>query len=99
MDQKFLDEVTKVLSEYALKKFPIKALEVKGPIREGQSYRWKIISTRFKDVTVLIKTQHSLFSRGSVVIEVYGVSEKRKLNPTVQDLKDFLENAQLLPLT
>jgi len=56
--------ITKILTDFALTKFPVEALEVKGPIKEGTNYRWRIASTRFKEVVVVLKTKKPLF-RGS----------------------------------
>jgi len=98
MDKGTVDEITRILTEYALTKFSAKALEVKGPVQEGGSYRWRILSTRYKVVTVLLKTKKLPFTKPSLAaIEVYGTTEKRKLKPTVQDLQDFLEKAELIP--
>jgi hypothetical protein len=98
MPQETLDEITKVLSEFALKKFSIKALEVRGPVQEGSRYRWRIISTRYKEVTVLLKTKKPLFSKSTMsAIEVYGFKEQKLLQPTVEGLRDSLERAELVP--
>jgi hypothetical protein len=96
MENGMLDEITKTLTEFALTKFPVKALEVKGPVREGSSYRWRIVSTRYKDVTVLLRVKKPLFQKPSPqAIEVYGSTEKRVLKPT---LHDFFEKAELVPV-
>ncbi len=60
MDKSFLDAVTKILNEFALTKFSAQVLELKGPIQEGLSYRWRLISTRYKEVTVLFSHQEAL---------------------------------------
>ena len=46
-----VEDITKTLTDFALTKFPVKALEVRGPTKEGKKYRWRIVSTRFKEVT------------------------------------------------
>ncbi len=97
MRQETLNEITKVLTEFAQKKFSIKALEVRGPVQEGSRYRWRILSTRYKEVTVLLKTRRLLFSKPSMTaIEIYGFKEQKSLQPTIQGLRDSLENAELV---
>jgi len=99
MDKGTVDEITRILTEFALTKFSAKALEVKGPVQEGSSYRWRIMSTRYKVVTVSLKTKKLPFTKRSLMaIEVYGLTEKRKLKPSVKDLQDFLEKAELVPV-
>ena len=100
MDKGILDEITKILTQFALTKFSAQALEVKGPVREGSSYRWRIVSTRYKEVTVLLKTRKLPFSKPSLTaIEVFGLTEKRALKPNLKDLQDFLENSELVSLS
>jgi hypothetical protein len=92
-----VDDITKILTEFALTKFPVKALEVRGPVKEGAKYRWRILSTRFKEVTVVLKTKKPLFGRLDVQgIEVFGTSEDRELTPHVEDLRAYLEKAELV---
>jgi len=94
-----VDEITKVLTEFALTKFPVKALEVKGPVQEGTRYRWRIVSTRYKEVTVLLKTRKLPFSKPSMTaIELYGLREQKVLQPNVQSLQDALQGAELVPV-
>jgi len=93
-----VDTISRILAEFSLRKLPANTGKVSGPVREGSSYRWSIVSTRFKDVTVLLRTRKPLFARPSLrAIEVYGSTEKRKLQPNVQDLQDFLDKAELVP--
>jgi len=93
-----IDEITKTLTEFALTKFPVNALEVKGPVQEGSRYRWRIVSTRYKEVTVLLKTRKLPFSKPSMTaIEVYGLREQKVLQPNVQSLRDSLDGAELVP--
>ena len=97
MNQGTLDEITRILTEFALKKFSIKALEVRGPVQEGSRYRWRIVSTRYKEVTVLLKTRKLPFSKPTMTaIEVYGFKEQESLQPTVQGLRDSLGKAELV---
>jgi hypothetical protein len=94
-----IDEITKILREFALTKFPVKVLEVKGPVQEKGKYRWRIVSTRYKDVTVVLKTKKSLFQKlGVQAIQVWGTTEDRVLKPNLDDLRTYLETAQLLPV-
>ena len=50
MDANFLQEATRILTQFAGTKFSAQALEVKGPVQEGSNYRWRIISNRFREV-------------------------------------------------
>jgi hypothetical protein len=94
-----IDEITQVLTEFALTKFPVNALEVKGPVQEGSKYRWRIVSTRFKEVTVLLKTRKLPFSKRKMVsLELYGVKVQKVLKPDLQSLKDALQGEDLVPL-
>lgn len=94
-----IDEVTKILTDFALTKFPVKALEVRGPVKEGTGYRWRIVSTRYKEVTVVLKTRKPLFQKAELQsIEVFGTSQDRQLQPNPQDVRAYFETAQLVPL-
>jgi len=98
IDKGVVDTISGILTAFSLRKLPANAGKVSGPVHEGSSYRWSIVSTRFKDVTVLLRTRKPLFSRPSLTaIEVYGSTEKRKLQPNVQDLQEFLDKAELVP--
>ena len=97
MDTSLLDETTQILTEFALTKFSAQVLEVKGPVQEGSSYRWRIVSNRYKEVTVLVSTKKSLFGKPSLSsIEVYGLGETKALKPNLKDLQDFLATAELV---
>lgn len=97
MDNSLLDEVTQILTEFALTKFSAQVLEVKGPVQEGSSYRWRIVSNRYKEVTVVVSTKKSLFGKPALSgIEVYGLGETKALKPNLKDLQDFLGRAELV---
>ena len=94
-----IDDITKILTEFALTKFAVQALEVKGPVREGANYRWRIVSTRYRPVTVVLKTRKLPFRKLELrAIEVFGTSQERVLEPSVEDLQDYLGKAELVPL-
>jgi hypothetical protein len=94
-----IDNITKILTEFALTKFPVKALEVKGPAKEGAKYRWRIVSTRYKQVTVVLKTRKPLFRKLELeTIGVYGTTQERELEPNLEDLRAYFEKAELVPL-
>src|SRR5450759_798172 len=96
VDKSFLDAVSKILNEYALRKFSAQVLELKGPVQEGLSYRWRLISTRYKEVTVLLVTKKLFLGKVTAAsFEVYGLEERKKLGPTLQELQSFLEKAEL----
>jgi hypothetical protein len=97
MDTNLLDETTQILTEFAATKFSAQVLEVKGPVQEGSSYRWRIVSNRYKEVTVLVSTKKSLFGKPSLSrIEAYGLGETKALKPNLKDLQDFLGTAELV---
>ena len=99
MDTSLLDETTRILTEFALTKFSAQVLEVKGPIQEGSSYRWRIVSNRYREVTVVVSTKKSLFGKPSLSgIEVYGLGDTKRLKPDLKDLQDFLGKAELTAL-
>jgi len=96
MNTNDLQEITRTLTEFAAAKFSALVLQVKGPIHEGSSYIWRIVSNRYKEVTVVVKTNKSLFGKPSLSsIEVYGLGESKASKPNLQELKDFLGQAEL----
>lgn len=93
-----VDDITKILTEFALTKFSAKALEVKGPVEEGNKFRWRIVSTRYKEVTVVLRTTKPLFGTPSLhSLEVFGTTQERALKPNLDDLRTYLDNAELIP--
>jgi hypothetical protein len=93
-----VEEITGILTEFALTKFPVEALEVKGPVHEGAKYRWRIVSTRYKDVTIVLQTSKLPFlKRGLRAIQVFGTSQDRELRPNLDDLRAYLLGAELVP--
>jgi hypothetical protein len=96
MDKAFLDAVTKILNDFALTKFSAQVLELTGPMQEGSSYRWRLTSNRYKEVTVLLVTKKVLFGKPTAVsFEVYGLEERKQLGPTLQELQAYLDTAEL----
>lgn len=92
-------EITRVLTEFAATKFSAQVVEVKGPVQEGASYIWRIVSNRFKEVTVVVKATTSLFGKGSLSsIEIYGLGETKASKPNLKELQDFLATAELTPV-
>ncbi len=77
-------------------KFSSDVLEVQGPAQEGSSYRWRIVSNRNKEVTVAETTKKPFFGKLTLTgIEVYGLGDTKTVGPNLQDLKDFLDQAEL----
>lgn len=96
MDKSLLQEITRILTEFAATKFSAEVLEVQGPVQEGSSYRWRIVSNRYKEVTVVAATKKSLLRKPAMSsIEIYGLGETKALKPNLQDLQDFLDKAEL----
>jgi hypothetical protein len=99
MDTSLQQEITQILTDFALTKFSAQVLEVKGPVQEGSSYRWRIVSNRYKEVTVLASTKKSLFGKPALSgFEVYGLGETKALKPNLKDLQDFLGTAELVAI-
>ena len=98
MDKVFLDSITVSLSDFATTKFSTQSFELKGPAQENLSYRWRLISTRYKEVTVLLVTKkHFLGKPSPERIEVYGFGPMKALKPELAGLQSFLGGAELSP--
>jgi hypothetical protein len=96
VEMSVLQEITRVLTEFAEGKFSAQVLEVKGPIQEGPSYRWRIVSNRYKEVTVVASLKKALWGKPALSgLEVYGLGETKRLKPDLKDLQDFLATAEL----
>jgi hypothetical protein len=90
--------VQTVLEQFAQTKVPGKALELKGPVKEGTCYRWRIMSTRHKQVTFVVDTAKALFKGTSIrSIVVYGTQQDSPIAPDIESLKAFLDAAELIP--
>ena len=99
MDTSPQQEITQMLTEFAATKFSAQVLQVVGPVQEGSRYRWRIVSNRYKEVTVMASTKKSLFGKPSLSgIEVYGLGETKALKANLKDLQDFLAQAELVTL-
>lgn len=96
MNASLPQEMTRVLTEFAAAKFSAQVLEVKGPVQEGSNYRWRMISNRYKEITVVLAAKKPLFGKPVPSgIEVYGLGATKTLKPNLQDLQDFLGQAEL----
>jgi len=99
MDTSPQQEITQILTEFALTKFSAQVLEVKGPVQEGPSYRWRIVSNRYREVTVVASTKKSVFGKPALSgIEVYGLGDTKRLKPDLKELRDFLAQAELVAI-
>ena len=99
MDTSPQQEITQMLTTFAATKFSAQVLQVIGPLQEGSSYRWRIVSNRYKEVTIMAAIKKALFGKPSLSsIEVYGLGETATLKPNLQDLQDFLDKAELTSL-
>jgi hypothetical protein len=104
MDTEFLEAITKSLNAFAAKKFAAKKFdsavyEMKGPTQEGASYRWRLITSRHKEITVLlVAKKHFLGKATADRFEVYGVDQTKILKPDLADLQAYL-NASAVALT
>lgn len=99
MDTSFLNETTRILTEFAGTKFSAQVLTVKGPVQEGSSYHWRIVSNRFREVTVVVTTKKSMFGKGAPAsIEVHGLGDTKTLKADLHDLQDFLGTVELMAI-
>jgi hypothetical protein len=96
MDTGFLDAVTKILNEFAQTKLSAQTLELIGPVKEGLNYRWRMLSTRYREVTVLlISKKHFLGKPTPEHFEVHGLDQTKQLAPTLEELQAFLGNSKM----
>lgn len=96
MDASMLQEMTRILTEFAAAKSSAQTLDVQGPAQEGSNFRWRIISNRYKEVTVVAATKKPIFGKSALSgIEVYGLGASKALKPNMTDLQDYLETAEL----
>jgi hypothetical protein len=96
MDKNLLDETTRILTEFARTKFSAQVLDVQGPIQEGANYRWRMVSNRYEEVTVVGSTKKSLFGKPTLKgYEIYGLGDATVLKPNLKDLQNFLGKAEL----
>jgi hypothetical protein len=96
MDVITLQEITRVLTEFAAAKSSTQMLDVQGPAQEGSNFRWSIISNRYKEVNVVAATKKPIFGKPALSgIGVFGMGDSRTLKPNLQDLQDYLKTAEL----
>ena len=96
MDRSLLDETTQILTEFAGTKFSVQVPEVRGPLPEGSSYRWSIVSDRFREVTVVFGPKKPLFGKPARLgFVVYGLGETTVMEPDLKELQSFLDKADL----
>ena len=99
MDANFLQEITRILTEFAGGKLSAQATDIKGPLQEGSNYLWRILSNRFREVTVVLATKKPFFGKPTPIgFEIHGMGETKKLQPNVKDLQDYLGQAVLTPV-
>ena len=95
MDTGFLDAVTKMLNEFTLNK-PSQVMELVGPVKQGLSYRWRLMSNRYREVTVLLVTKKPFMGKPAPErFEVYGLGSTQALGPTLEELQTFLGKSEL----
>jgi hypothetical protein len=97
MDAKMLQEMTRILTEFAATKSPAQTLDVQGPSQEGSSFRWRMISNQYKEVTVVAATKKPVFGKPKLSrIDIFGLGDNKSLKPDLKDLQDYLETAELV---
>jgi hypothetical protein len=96
MDTEFLNAITKILHDFVQTKFSSNVLEVSGPIKESLSYRWRFISTRYKEITVLLVTKKHFMGKPTAErFEIYGFEATKQLGPNLEELQAFLASSNL----
>ncbi len=96
MDAAFLTKVTEVLREFEQAKFASQVLEMSGPDKEGVNYRWRLVSTRYREVTVLLVTKKHFMGKPTPErFEVFGVGGTKEVAPDPAALQTFLATAEL----
>ncbi len=96
MDAKILQEMTRILTEFAATKSSAQTLEVQGPSQEGSNFRWRMISNRYKEVTIVAATKKAMFGKPALsAIEIFGMGDSKTLKPSMKGLQDYLETAEL----
>lgn len=98
MADELADEITRILAQFAGKKFDTQVLAVKGPVRDGMRYEWQVISKPFNEVNVEVLTQKPQFGKTTIAhVEVHGLQETTPILPELEGLRDFLRTANLVP--
>ncbi|MBE2238884.1 MAG: hypothetical protein IAE81_13920 [Caldilineaceae bacterium] len=96
METAFLDEVTKVLTEFAQIKLSAQLLELIGPTKEGLNYRWRLMSTRYREVVILLISKKHFFGKPTPeYFEVHGLDQTKQLEPSLAELRTFLAGSEL----
>lgn len=96
MDAAFLAEVTEILREFEQAKFASQVMEMTGPDKEGVNYRWRLMSTRYREVTVLLAAKKHFMGKPTPErFEVYGLGGTKELAPNPEALRAFLGSAEL----
>jgi hypothetical protein len=96
VDTEYLNAITKLLHDFIQTKFSSSVLEISGPIKEGLSYRWRFMSTRYKEVTVLLVTKKHFMGKPTAErFEIFGFDQAKQLGPNLEELQAFLENSTL----
>jgi hypothetical protein len=96
MDTEFLNAVTKILTEFSQTKLSSQMLELVGPTKEGLNYRWRLLSTRYREVTVLLTSKKPFFGKATPEhFEVHGLDQTKQLAPTLEALQTYLTASAL----
>lgn len=96
MDKAYLDDITKILREFGEEKFSSQILELTGPDQEGTGYRWRLMSTRYREVTILLVTKkHFMGKPKPEHMEVFGFGKSQQLGPDLGELRTYLASSEL----
>jgi hypothetical protein len=99
MDEGTLQEITRILTDFAAAKSSTQLLDIHGPAQEGSNFRWRLSSNRYKEVSVVVETKKPMFGKPALSgIGVFGLGVSKTLKPKLQDLRDYLATAELTPV-
>ncbi len=98
MSHLLADEITRILAQFAGRGFDTQVVAVKGPVEDGMSYRWHLVSKPYNDVDVMVLTQKPQFGKTTVaLVEIQGLQDSRPILPDLEDLREFFRTAKLVP--
>lgn len=92
------DEITRILAQFAGKQSDTQVIAVKGPVQDGMSFSWRLISKPYNDVDVTVLTQKPQFGKTTVAnAEIRGLQQTRPILPDLEDLRNFFLTAKMVP--
>ncbi len=98
MSHLLADEITRILAQFAGRGFDAQVVAVKGPVQDGMSYSWQLVSKLYNDVSVKVLTEKPQFGKTTVAsVDIHGLQHMRDILPDVEDLREFFLTAEFVP--